>query len=82
MTLRKRAIMDSRNEGVSKITVWNRWSNGVYVHNHIEDGWVHGDKPTPKSDGQQSWLNADWSKHYAYLVNNVVTFHNKGETET
>ncbi len=54
-----------------KITVWEHKSKDEWKHNHISDGWEHGDRPTPKSAlfTQQigSWKNGQWRKYFTYL---------------
>jgi len=60
-----------------KITVWIKLNNGVYEHNHIEEGHSFNQKPTPKFDSQKSWLNNQWLKKHAYLVNNKIVQNDK-----
>jgi hypothetical protein len=37
---------------------------GVYKHNHIEDGINENPKPTPKHENQKIWLDQDWAKKF------------------
>ena len=40
---------------------------GEFLHNHIEDDWVEGDKPESKFDTQKGWKSSNWTKKHAYL---------------
>lgn len=53
------------------VTVWNKFENGKYSHNHIEDGWSNFSKPQPKSPnsiGQKAWVNNKWTRQNAVQV--------------
>lgn len=56
------------------ITIWNNKNKkGIFTFNHIEDGHVTENKPTPKSINQKSWLNKEWTKEFAQLdTQNVI----------
>ena len=51
------------------VTLWAVWNSKTkkYVHNHLEDGHVSGDKPEPKFPAQQGWLSSKWRKEHKYL---------------
>lgn len=54
-----------------EITVWYRKDkDGIFVHNHIEDGHVKELKPIPKYITQNSWINEEWEKHFGFLDDN------------
>ena len=51
-----------------KITIWERKAgHGIWVYNHMEDGWSADEKPTPKTERlAEYWDYATWRKFYAY----------------
>ena len=53
-----------------KITAWKRFDKEKqrWFHNHIEDGWVHGEKPV----GHPDWKNGTWIKKHCYMINDKV----------
>lgn len=56
---------------IKTVTVWNKFENGKYSFNHIEDGWNNFLKPQPKSPnsvGQKAWANNKWAKQNAFQV--------------
>lgn len=65
---------------MKRITIWRKRINEperdwFSIHNHIEDGWVTGDKPEPLNKDfkqQKDWVKANWIKHFGYLINGRV----------
>ncbi len=58
-----------------QITIWESWDQKTdrWNHNHIEDGWVEGSKPTPKSKEQKKpWSGQAWKKEFGWLINSIV----------
>jgi hypothetical protein len=56
-----------------KVTIWDRIVK--IEHNHIESGWVEGDKPQPLSPDftkQENWDKSQWIKRHGYLVDGKV----------
>ena len=58
-----------------KITIWKKYSVGdrVFLHNHIEDGWLDSNTPTILFKSQNVWKNERWEKNFGYLLqeNNI-----------
>ena len=51
------------------LTVWEVWDEDHkgWQHNHIEDGHVEGDTPTPRFASQSGWKKRKWRKSFAHL---------------
>ena len=49
------------------ITVWRKLEGDQFVHHHIEEGHIEGDKPLPKFPTQSGWLHATWEKEHCFL---------------
>ncbi|WEG18580.1 hypothetical protein PQ478_08860 [Alkalihalophilus pseudofirmus] len=52
------------------ITVWSVITEFGVKLNHIEDGWVNGDKPQPikkEFTNQLAWQNLKWKKEHKIL---------------
>lgn len=64
---------------MQKITVWGVSDDTGWVvkHNHIENGWVEGDKPQPikkEYTNQLGWQKLEWLREYAYLIDGKVVY--------
>lgn len=57
------------------ITLWERLINGVWMHNHIEDGWnPHATEPTARCEYQRHcWKGSTWRAIEARLEGGTVT---------
>jgi len=51
------------------VTVWKRYNNEKYEHNHISNGFFEDEnKPTPINDLQmKKWKNAKWKKYKGHF---------------
>ncbi len=59
---------------MKKITVWRRKNeDGVFEHNHIEDGWIEGEYPIPtniwygEKEVELSLLDVNSNEYYEKL---------------
>ncbi len=65
---------------MEKVTVWERFNRASlkYDHNHIEDGWVETETPTPKKPVQEKlWKKETWRKKKGYLEEGKVVIFKK-----
>lgn len=64
---------------MNKVTLWSVLSkDGTSKHNHIQDGWVEGDKPKQFKDefvNQSAWKKIDWEREYAFISDDNKIIH-------
>ena len=71
----RQEVVMSREEKLfnyKPVTVWKRFDEKkeIWKHNHIEDGHVTGEVPTPKTVEQaESWKSAYWWKQFGEIDN-------------
>lgn len=59
-------------EGWEPVTVWKRFEDGGWKHNHYNEGWSQDLAPTPKFPGQNVWSKMKWKNVPAALINNEI----------
>jgi hypothetical protein len=57
------------------ITLWSRKNEeGVFEHNHIENGHCDSVRPTPKHENhKKAWAKGEWKAEFAFLQITVPT---------
>ncbi len=58
---------------MKKVTLWFKEVNEDYKYNHIENGWVEGSYPLPKSDkfsNQKAWSKEKWIYKFGNMDDN------------
>ena len=58
---------------LAEITIWSKFSKSkqIFEHNHLEFGFVEGDKPTPikpEFSAQKDWVNYQWKKELCFMT--------------
>jgi hypothetical protein len=58
---------------MKSITLWKcKNREGIYEHNHIEDGHVDGDKPKLRFPSQSLWKNGEWIKIHCWIKDGII----------